>query len=400
MILKKMQGKFFFAAFLFVLLFQLSFVSSAHYVIGRVNNALDLTLANDHTVVLWNPSIGLTDNLTDIIGPNGNSGQDNLYMIDCELLNNPCNIDETISLKVINGGDNYASLVINITVTGAGFDLADNLTLNSPPNITSVLVDDDLLIPENEIDLLAGNVRDVLCKIYVDELDYDSLQSASGIFYLSDYSFSDPDDNNSHYTNNSCYINESYGGEGESEITCGFFVEYYSDPGAWQCLVSISDNMSLMKNSTDETNVNELLAIGLENRLDFGKIDALKVSDEGILNVTNYGNVKVNLSLSGYGLVEEDGYAMSCEMGTIEINSLKYNLTDSILGDLTLGQFEGNYTNLTNNSVVKEFNLDYRTNDEINDRINTTYWRIYVPTGVAGTCNGTIVFGAIKAVAT
>jgi len=33
----------------------------------------------------------------------------------------------------------------------------------------------------------------------------------------------------------------------------------------------------------------------------------------------------------------------------------------------------------------------------VNDAINSTYWRIYVPLGVAGTCQGNIVFGATVA---
>jgi len=129
---------------LLIILFlvNISLVSAAHYVIGRVNNALDLTLANDHTVVLWNPSIGLTDNLTDIIGPNGNSGQDNLYMFDCELLNNGCQIGDSLKIKVTNSGNNYISEDSLVTITGAGYDLASEITLNSPPNTT-------LNIPEN-----------------------------------------------------------------------------------------------------------------------------------------------------------------------------------------------------------------------------------------------------------
>jgi hypothetical protein len=68
-------------------------VSAAHYIIGYVEDALDGTLANEHTIVLWNPSrADIDDNLTDIIGPNGNSGVDNTYMIYCERLDSGCQI--------------------------------------------------------------------------------------------------------------------------------------------------------------------------------------------------------------------------------------------------------------------------------------------------------------------
>ena len=40
----------------------------------------------------------------------------------------------------------------------------------------------------------------------------------------------------------------------------------------------------------------------------------------------------------------------------------------------------------------KTYNL-YKNEDERNN----TYWRIYVPAGVAGDCSGNIVFGAVSA---
>ena len=48
-------------------------------------------------------------------------------------------------------------------------------------------------------------------------------------------------------------------------------------------------------------------------------------------------------------------------------------------------------------SVIKKFSLNYRQQDGYDDAINSTYWRIYVPRGVAGTCSGNIIFGATKA---
>jgi len=58
-----------------------------HFIVGKANNSLGGTGADDHTVVLWNPINGISDNVTDIIGVNGNSGVANTYLIDCELLN-------------------------------------------------------------------------------------------------------------------------------------------------------------------------------------------------------------------------------------------------------------------------------------------------------------------------
>ena len=106
------------------------------------------------------------------------------------------------------------------------------------------------------------------------------------------------------------------------------------------------------------------------------------------------------MSLSGYAINEGDNLSMNCTLGSlknISINYEKYNLTDSTAGSLTLSQFEADYINLTSSPVVKKFDLNYRQNDGENEAFNSTYWRIYVPVGVAGSCQGNIVFGATQA---
>ncbi len=119
--------------FLFIIVIISNFCSAAHYIVGYVENAKDGTEANGHTVMLWNPEVGMNENLTDIIGPIGNSGTNNMYMLDCELLPSGCNITNILSVNVINNGDDYISYEKNITVGGYGYDIVENITLNSPP---------------------------------------------------------------------------------------------------------------------------------------------------------------------------------------------------------------------------------------------------------------------------
>jgi hypothetical protein len=124
--------KFLFFLMMLLIIF-LPLCSAAHYIAGVVENAKDGTPANGHTIVLWNPTVGIQDNLSDIIGPSGNSYTNNVYMIDCELLQSGCNISSILSLKIINNGDNYVSEERNVTVSEWGYDFLDNITLNSPP---------------------------------------------------------------------------------------------------------------------------------------------------------------------------------------------------------------------------------------------------------------------------
>ena len=266
----------------------------------------------------------------------------------------------------------------------------------SAPEILSINIEG------GSVTLTANSTKTVNCSVIVRDYDtdIDIINVTAEFFDTSVSSYGDSDDNNYHYTNNSCFINTTYGNENQSKIICKFNIWYYANSGNWRCRVEVEDNLSIGSSGFDDSFVNVLLAVGLVNALDYGIIDMGKVSNESILNITNYGNVKINLSLSGYAIYEGDGLAMNCTLGSIKNISIdyeKYNLTASNPGVLTLAQFESLYTNLTSNVVVKEFNLDYRHNDTYNEAINETYWRIYVPTGVAGTCQGKIVFGATQA---
>ena len=388
---------------LIMFIFNLQTISAAHYMVGVVNDALDGTSANGYEVVLWNPANGIDDNLTDIIGPSGNSGANNTYMIDCELLNTPCTIGDEIRVKVLNNGSDYITDYVNATVTGAGFDIMPNLTLNSPPVPLNITLDDSFSIPSGEIDLTPATTTDVFCSGVIYEYDGDSsLINVSARFFDNSTSFyEDIDDKNYHYANDTCELNISYGNSNESFFNCTFSVEYYANSGNWTCEVKAYDNLSISGRGGNATKINPLLAISVPSTLDYGTVNATEVSLEQIANVTNMGNVMMNLSLSGYAVSEGDGLAMNCTLGSIKNISIdyeKYNLTASNPGELTLSEFEVNYTNLTSNSVTEKFNLDYRRNDTSAyiDDTNATYWRIYVPVGVAGTCTGNIVFGAVQ----
>lgn len=281
---------------------------------------------------------------------------------------------------------------------GSSVTPTTNLTIGkSNPNILSIVTEAGSVI------LVPNGTKVVNCSVIIEDFDGDvDMDFVNATFFDSVTSFpEDSDDVNYHYTNDSCVIDNSYGDNYQAKVDCLFIVEYNANPGEWNCSVYVEDLSHYSDSDTNSTTIEELLAFGLPTNIDYGIINATYVSDEREANITNVGNVMVNLSVSGYGLSEGDGYAMVCDYGSsqnISVGFEKYNLTDSNLDELSYSQFEGNYSNLTNNLKIKGINLDYHQNVGINDMVNTTYWRIYVPVGVAGTCNGTILFGAIKAV--
>jgi hypothetical protein len=270
-----------------------------------------------------------------------------------------------------------------------------NVTDNTGVNIT-------LNADSTDIVYCNGVLRDYTNKSYI--------TNATAEFFWKNTSFyGDADDNNTHYTNSTCTINSSvvnpsYGddssGNYTANVTCSFVVQYYANYGNWNCTIYVYDIYNNNGTNSNTGGVNQLLAISLPSSINYGSVNATSVSNENITNVTNVGNVAINLTLNGYGSSPGDGTAMNCTQGSsrnISIMYEKYNLTGSTSSVTGLTDFESKYTNLTNATATKRFSLYYRLNDSANDAINSTYWRIYVPRGVSGTCQGNIIFAATTA---
>jgi hypothetical protein len=284
----------------------------------------------------------------------------------------------------------------------AGFG-TNNVTLITNLTVgTSAPIINQISIDQGSVVLLPNSQKTVNCTVIVEDYDgeADIENVTAKFFYPAQASLNSPDDNNNHYTNDFCIVNKSYGNEYQAIAHCLFDVWYYATAGSWNCSVTVNDSIPYYTNGSNITTIQPLLALGLPDFIDYGTVNATYVSGENISNVTNYGNVKINLSLSGYGFRINDGNAMNCTLGSVKnisIQNEKYNLTNSNSGDSDLTGFIANYTNTTSNPIVRTFNLDYRHNDTLSEAWNQTYWRIYVPLGVAGTCQGNIVFGAVQA---
>jgi hypothetical protein len=117
----------FYIAFAIIIILPLS--SASMFVIGKVNGAKDGTSANGREIVLWNSKVGIRENITDIIGVEGNSGTSNSYMFDCEQLESPCQIGDTLYMQVIPSKDKYQTERVSVTIGAGGFVKASDLTL-------------------------------------------------------------------------------------------------------------------------------------------------------------------------------------------------------------------------------------------------------------------------------
>ncbi len=281
-------------------------------------------------------------------------------------------------------------------------DVGENVTVLSELEIgKSAPLIQNINIEDGSINLNPNTTKSVNCSVIVTDYNGDTTISnisaelfdntASGKGFL--------DDNNDHYTNNSCNISYLYGDGNTVLATCLFDVWYYANEGTWNCSIQATDDDNLTTNESNTSTMEPLLALAVPNSIDYGTVNATEISNQNITNITNVGNVMFNLSFTGYAASQGDGLAMNCTLGSVKNISVeheKYNLTTFNDSILDFGQVNEIYKNLSGNSIVNLFNLDYRTQDGVDDVHNSTYWRIYVPLGVAGSCQGNIVFGAIQ----
>jgi len=265
-----------------------------------------------------------------------------------------------------------------------GTSLTYNFTLlsNTAPVISNLNID-------NPIDLNPGSVKIIYCNFTVTDNDNVSdIKSVNSTLYHSSVNSNSEDGNNDHYTNNSCEITSS--SEFTQDYICSFSMLYYSNLGTWSCNATAYDN-STSGSSKIDTSVNELIALDVvQSVIDYGDLQVGNISQEDSnLTITNFGNRGINITLEGYGITEEDGLAMDCEKNNILVGYEKYSVN-----------FQENYINMINLTTTAQqignFTLPQRTDDEeYKEDRNSTYWKIKIPYGAKGQCNGSIKLIAI-----
>jgi len=288
---------------------------------------------------------------------------------------------------------------------------ANNLTTttkvwvwNTEPNLYNVEV---IGAP---ISLIAGNTTSVNCTGYVwDYNGWQDINVTNATFYDSRVSSDgDANDNNYHYTLNAtkdCNCTQLGSASTNATCSCYFYVWYYANNGTnWLCNMTVSDSAGnaterkLVFNSTRNSSVvtiNQVVGIDVPAQIDYGNLSVTETSENKTANVTNYGNVPINISVRGWGgdnssIWNAGNYSMFCDYGNISISAEKWSV-DVNDGYSTMHKL--------NDSIMQmNLTLPARTNDtHLENSTNATYWRIQIPLTVGGSCNGTIEFSAISA---
>lgn len=289
--------------------------------------------------------------------------------------------------------------VLGSNITNVTFFAKVNIS-NAQPSLYEVKISDPIDI-NNRIDLDAGNATTITCNgSFQDSDGYDDVTTVNATLYYTGGSSGNINDNNTFYTNASCGICQVISGSSNLNGTClcKFAVQYYANPGNWRCNMTITDSWGLKstQNSSDIYYINEVLGIGVENfTLDYGAVSVSQVSNEIRNNVTNLGNIPINVTLRGYaGTNETKGvnYTMFCAEGNnITFGYHRYSLYEN--------QAFADMINLTNQTKpIPGLSVPQRTTEgTYGNSTNSTFWRLEIPIGSAGICNGTIIFGAVDA---
>ncbi len=270
----------------------------------------------------------------------------------------------------------------NVTI-----DTRLNVT-DSLPEVLQVLIEDGA----SNVTLTAGTNTTLNCSAII--RDYNggtTITNVSARFWHNSTSNDpDADDNNYHYTDGSCILGNT--GSFLRNVSCLFNVTYFANSGSWICNVTAWDDYDFSTayrygENNNNTNLDGLLALNVTPLIDYGKLAVGDTSDSQQANVTNLGNVDMDVSVEGYGAERFDGLSFNCTVGNISVEYELYNITD-------YGQDTTRYINLSSSlTSIPNFGVRQNTNDT-GSSLNATFWVVYVPPNPFGICNGSIIFQA------
>ena len=295
-------------------------------------------------------------------------------------------IDTTV-IAMPRSGTNYSSIESRLNVT------------NKNPSVSQVNMYRLSNLAQASIDLTEGTTTTIICNATVEDWNgWSDIAAVNATIYAAGYTPLSPKDNNSLYSTSACtntYLNIT-----SFMYSCSLDVWYFANNGSWNCNVTAKDQSNATGTAIDTSPpiFNILAALNVSTtRMDFGNMQPGDITTNALepaINVTNTGNVNINLSVDGFGAADGDGFAMRCTVGNISLSYLRYNVTQ--------GQsYATSMWNLTDSKLplgIPRFTINRRIDDADytkRNSTNSTYWKLQVPMGTIGFCNGTVTFSVV-----
>jgi len=275
-------------------------------------------------------------------------------------------------------GENYRNVTVPTRVTIS----------NANPEVLSLNVYQETNASTYNITLSAGSFRNVTCNATLRDWNgYADIVSVNATLWdLATSTQFAADNNNSHYSTN-C-TNSGNGLNYTVNYLCIFPVYYYANNGTWNCSVIAADTFNKTGNGSNTTNIYPIYALNVTDGIDYGQVSVDDDSLSKTANVTNFGNMAINVSLEGYAVTKGDGLAMNCSIaGNISIDNEHFSITDT-----------GNWVDKTaltsgTSQLIANLTISKQTIPST-PMTNTTYWQLRIPPNPAGNCTGFVIFQA------
>lgn len=247
------------------------------------------------------------------------------------------------------------------------------------------------------INLTPGSTYQVICNVTVVNYNgWDDIERINATFFRANgtgangFGLFGDHDNNSRYHTECVYANTI--DPFVFSFNCTFNVTYHAFPGQWNCTTWLNNTLNTPINGTNASTVLPLYALNITDVIDYGDMAVYETSGVRSVNVTNWGNMPINLTLYGFGgttnstgnnlsFMCPDGYSTN-----ISVDNARWTLH----GDIPWA----NMINLTSYPVRMNNLTIYKQSTDANIW-NTTYWKLYVPPNPFGACNGTLVYEAM-----
>lgn len=241
---------------------------------------------------------------------------------------------------------------------------------------------------EGPITLNPGGVTLVTCNFSVRDFNgFADIFTFNGSLYSTPVGENAVNDNSTKYFNSSCNPISGQQSGIYVNYSCQFPVNYYAVNGSWTCLGKVNDTYGLAGRGNATTTINALYALNVTPLIDYGTHAMGQYVPNQTANVTNLGNVPINITVKGYARNWSDNLSFMCEQGNLSLD-LQHFSANNTADWATKQILNDSYRQVHGLTVPKAMNAT--------PSLNVTYWELYLdPTQLAqGECNGTVVFQA------
>jgi hypothetical protein len=263
-----------------------------------------------------------------------------------------------------------------------------NFSVDTKVNITGSPPVVERVILLNPITLNAGTLTNLTCNATIRDYNgFADIYNVNATFFFNGTLETAPENNNTNYFNSSCSVIAGQASGFFANYSCFFPVNFYANNGSWSCEVRVNDSNNFAANNSNTTRINALYALNVTPLIDYGNVSTGDYAGNATANITNLGNMNINITVKGYARTVNDNYGFVCDQGNLTVNLQHFSANDSAPYGVKQ-TLSGTLQAVSGLTINRSVNASQVT--------NTTYWEIYIdPSQVAfGNCTGTVIFQA------